>query len=154
LSIAEKLTDDLWSSVIRYRHPESIGDPIISISGATAQLNNDDELHVNLTLSNWSTEVQQQLESTGLEIDVLLPDEHIVEGWLPLQNVEDLADLDFVDLVSVPNYGVSNIGLETSLGDTISRASDVRSRFTAMGLDGSGVKIGVISDGANGWERL
>ena len=40
-------------------------------------------------------------------------------------------------------------GTVTSAGDSILEADKVRSDFAAYGIDGTGVKVGVISDGAD-----
>ena len=49
--------------------------------------------------------------------------------------------------VAPPVYAVVNTGSVTSAGDGILNADDVRSQFAAYGINGSGIKVGVISDG-------
>jgi hypothetical protein len=76
----------------------------------------------------------------------------VVETWVPYEKVDDLAGLDVVDFVRLPMYPILNSGLVTSAGDGILNADDVRSRFASIlgnTVDGSGIKIGVISDGVD-----
>ncbi|GAI51543.1 unnamed protein product, partial [marine sediment metagenome] len=55
---------------------------------------------------------------------------------------------DFVSSVGLPDYGITNTGSVTSEGDSVLLAAQAR---TAFGVDGSGVKVGVISNGVEHW---
>jgi hypothetical protein len=70
----------------------------------------------------------------------------VVAGWLPIASVPAAAAL--TDLAALrPAYRpVTSAGAVTSQGDAAQRSDDVR-RF--LGLDGSGVSVGVISDSFN-----
>jgi len=59
--------------------------------------------------------------------------------------INAVAQLPFVLRVSLPDYAIFNTGSVTSEGDVIHNADDVRN--AVGGVDGTGVLVGVISDG-------
>lgn len=65
--------------------------------------------------------------------------------WIDPDRVVDLAALDFVNVVKTPWPGVRRTGAVNSAGDGILLADQVR----ALGYNGAGVRIGVISDGVD-----
>jgi hypothetical protein len=71
------------------------------------------------------------------------PDVFIITGFFPITNLPQLNSNTRIQYVRPLYPPISNTGLVTSQGDITMRSNTVRSRF---GLDGSGVKIGVISD--------
>ena len=66
-------------------------------------------------------------------------------GYPPIKSSR-VAELSFVEKVTAPSYGRVQAGSVQSEGDVILNADDVR----LLGIDGTGVKVGVISDGYNG----
>src|SRR5438132_760284 len=58
-----------------------------------------------------------------------------------------VADFPFVQLVRLPNYAVRHSGSVETEGDAIALANQVRSQ---LGVDGTDVRVGVISDGIRG----
>ncbi len=70
----------------------------------------------------------------------------VVETWVPYDKIDDLAALTSVDFVRLPMEGVLQTGLVNSAGDAILDADDVRAQ---LGVDGTGIRIGVISDGVS-----
>jgi hypothetical protein len=60
---------------------------------------------------------------------------------------ERLAALDFVERLDIPLAPKLRTGTVNTAGDGILRANLVRDRFASFGVDGSGVSVGVISDG-------
>jgi len=73
-------------------------------------------------------------------------DNHLVTGWVDIQNLLALAGLDGVRNIREVIPPVFNIGNVTTQGDAIHKTSDVRSTF---GNNGAGIKIGIISDGVD-----
>ncbi|HZH96853.1 MAG TPA: S8 family serine peptidase, partial [Flavisolibacter sp.] len=74
------------------------------------------------------------------------PHTFIITGFFPISNLTQLNNNTRIQYVR-PNFpALSNAGQVTTQGDTTMRSHNVRSRF---GVDGSGVKIGVISDSYN-----
>ena len=70
----------------------------------------------------------------------------IVEAWVPFDQVDELAALESVDFVRLPIQGILQTGMVNSAGDAILNADDVRTQLT---VDGTGIRIGVISDGVD-----
>jgi hypothetical protein len=69
---------------------------------------------------------------------------------LPLVGVQDVAHDDAVRYVSLPRYPVLNAGGRVTEGDAILGVDDMRA---AYGVDGEGIKVGVISDGIWRYEK-
>jgi len=70
----------------------------------------------------------------------------IVEAWVPFDQVDELAGLASVDLVRLPLSAVLQTGMVNTAGDGILNADDIR---TQLNVDGTGIRIGVISDGVD-----
>lgn len=68
-----------------------------------------------------------------------------LEAWVPYDRVLDVAALPYVRLVGLAGIPCADLGAQESQGDHIHRADLARSTF---GIDGTGVKVGIISDGA------
>lgn len=71
------------------------------------------------------------------------PDIFTITGFFPVNKLTQLNSNIKIDFVRPLFPPISNAGLVTSQGDLTMRSNSVRSRF---GVDGTGVKIGVISD--------
>jgi len=71
----------------------------------------------------------------------------IVQGWISQDNLEELENLEFIEKVTPPVYGYTKVGDATSEGDSILNADAAREAF---GVDGAGVRVGLISDGVDG----
>lgn len=71
----------------------------------------------------------------------------IVQARIPINQLERLAGQPSIKVIRLPNYGITQSGSVTSEGDAILQANLVRADF---GVDGTGVRIGVISDGMRG----
>ncbi|MBI2820085.1 MAG: S8 family serine peptidase [Acidobacteria bacterium] len=91
----------------------------------------------NLSVLNAVPDVQTEIVNSGL---------NLVQAWVPYAQIEAVARLPFVLRVRRPEYARLHTGSITSEGDSILRADLVR---TNLGITGLGVKVGVISDGAN-----
>lgn len=74
------------------------------------------------------------------------PHIYTITGFLPINRLSQLTGNTRIEYVRPLYPPISNAGLVTSQGDITMRSNAVRSRF---GLDGSDVKIGVISDSYN-----
>jgi hypothetical protein len=70
-----------------------------------------------------------------------------VQALLPATMIRQTESLVFVSYIRLPDYAVRNTGSVDSQGDSILEADVVRSTF---GLDGTRVRVGVISDGIGG----
>lgn len=91
--------------------------------------------------------VTERLRSLGFEAQRDDPGSGILQGWLPVAQLEAASRLDGVRFVGLPDYPFVASGAVTTEGDAILNADDLRAAF---GVDGSGVRVGVISDGVEG----
>ena len=67
---------------------------------------------------------------------------------MPTTSLDDIAALDSVREIMLPDYGVTKVGSVDTEGDAIHR-TDLARTFT--GLTGAGDKVGVISNGVSSW---
>lgn len=74
------------------------------------------------------------------------PHTFVITGLFPISNLPQLNTNARIQYVRPLYPAISNGGQVTTQGDSTMRSYNVRSRF---GLDGSGVKVGVISDSYN-----
>lgn len=70
----------------------------------------------------------------------------VIQARIPVDKIEQVAAFDFVRFIRLPDYAVKFTGSVTSEGDEILKAAEVRLIHNA---DGSGVRVGVISDGVD-----
>ena len=71
----------------------------------------------------------------------------VVQARVPIKALRRLAGLERVAAVAPPRYGRVDVGSRLTQGDALLGFNAVRSTF---GVDGSGVTVGVISDGIAG----
>lgn len=71
----------------------------------------------------------------------------VAEGLLAPTAIDRVASLAFVRYIGLPSYGVSNSGSVDSQGDHILQADLA---LSTLNLDGTGVRVGVISSGIAG----
>ncbi len=83
----------------------------------------------------------------GLQVERMDRERRLVQGRLPVASLEAASLLETVQFVRLPDYPVRNAGSVTTEGDAILRADELRATY---GADGSGVRVGVISDGLEG----
>ena len=80
------------------------------------------------------------LEDLGLRDGV--SHQALASGWLPVDQIIELAELDQMSAV-LPNLATNNVGLTESQAVIAHQIDEV---FAETGLDGTGVKIGILSD--------
>jgi hypothetical protein len=88
----------------------------------------------------------RDLENQEVAVDLVNDDLNIIQGWIPFDRVEDVAALEFVGRIQTPDYAHVRTGSVNTEGDQILRADAVRSQ---VGFVGSGIRVGVISDGVD-----
>jgi subtilase family protein len=87
------------------------------------------------------------LEAQGMEIAATASDPlPVVEGWLPLDSLDDAAKLGRTTAVAVAARGGLDTGAVTSQSVA---AHNVPTAISASGASGAGVDVGVISDSIN-----
>lgn len=89
-------------------------------------------------------ELLAQIAAVGGTVVNSFPQYNAIRAWLPVDQVEPLAGLDGVTFIRKAVKYRRNIGSVTSEGDVTHRADVARNTWT---IDGTGVKIGLLSDG-------
>ena len=88
-----------------------------------------------------------KLGAAGVVIERADPEGTTIQAAVPLRYLQALELITSILAVTLPNYGFTNVGSAQSEGDTLLDFDDIRDAF---GVDGSGVTVGVISDGIFG----
>ena len=88
-----------------------------------------------------------KLGAAGVVIERADPEGPTIQAAVPLRYLQALELITSILAVTLPNYGFTNVGSAQSEGDTLLDFDDIRDAF---GVDGSGVTVGVISDGIFG----
>lgn len=109
------------------------------------RVNANGEIHVYVLLTDFRAEYVARLEALGLRVEIALPEHRLVQGWVAAPAVGAVAAEPFVKQVRPPDYRErESTGGAGTEGEGILRADLARSTF---GVDGTGVMVGVISDG-------
>jgi subtilisin family serine protease len=98
---------------------------------------------VFVTVTSTDATDLKTLRRAGLRIDRVLTKHNLVRGRIRKKDLGRLAALDLVRSVAPVRRGHLRVGSVTTEGDAFSRAPQAR----ATGFDGTGVTVGVISDG-------
>ena len=120
-----------------------------SLTNPLVRLKTDGRIQVYVHLKPFGEAQLNALRALEVEIEIGNQELAIVQGWVPFDRIEDIAALSYVTRVTAPSYGRPRAGSVTTEGDAIHKADQVR----ALGFDGTGVKVGIISDGANDWPQ-
>jgi len=117
------------------------------------------EVQVYIEMNAVSSQNLDELRSYGVTVQIIgepKPDKSkdevvtkvpTVQGLLPITMINQVSALPFVRYIRLPDYGFTNTGSVESQGDAILQAATARSQF---GVDGTGIRVGVISDGIGG----
>jgi subtilisin family serine protease len=86
------------------------------------------------------------LKQLRIRIEIVNADFGMLQAWVPFAKFDELAALNFVNSVTLPDFAVKMTGSVNSEGDAVLRANEVRNN---LGFDGAGVRVGIISDGVD-----
>jgi hypothetical protein len=111
------------------------------------RINKDAEVQVYILVTEVTEQNLRELQNAGARIELQDKGQRIVQSRIPVTRLEEVGALPFVRFVRLPDYGVHQTGSVTTEGDAILKTDQVRSM---LGVDGTGVRVGVISDGING----
>lgn len=122
------------------------------LSGPLVHVNSRGHIQVYLKMPVTSAFLNN-IEAEEAVIQIADTEAGLVQAWIPFDRLNDIANLPFVERVTPPSYGFSRLATCASQagnaclteGVTVHQADDL----IAMGFDGSGVKVGVISDGVD-----
>jgi hypothetical protein len=119
-----------------------------AIRGGRLRLNDRNEAQVYLLVTEVTDDVVAGIAAAGGRLEIGDAIRRRVQARVPISRLQQVAALPFVRFVRLPNYAVRRrIGSVATEGDRILNADVARQQF---GLDGTGIRVGVISDGLKG----
>lgn len=104
-------------------------------------------VQVTVLLSAVTDDTIRELTTAGAVVEIADAAQRRVQARVPAPRLSAVAALPPVTFVQLPHYAVRRIGSVTSEGDSIMAADVARQQF---GVDGTGVRVGVLSDGLKG----
>jgi hypothetical protein len=125
---------------------------VLSFDGISAKhVTPSGEMLVEIRFESAQTDILAYLESLGFRPETFRQSgvpatQGTTTGWVSYAALRSLGELTGVLEISLPLAPVSRTGSVTTVGDGILNADDLRS---LMSVDGTGVKVGVISNGAD-----
>ncbi|MBI2903381.1 MAG: S8 family serine peptidase [Candidatus Methylomirabilis oxyfera] len=132
-----KISGPLRQADAAYRQGQPVAD-------ATQVSVNADGIQVYIYLNDYEETHVGELTQMGVRIEMIEPSLKVIQARVPAGRLEAIAQLPFVRFVQEPNRPYSNVGSKLSQADGILGANVVRS---TLGVNGSGVRIGVIQLG-------
>jgi hypothetical protein len=124
--------------------PRSVQD---AIRTRRLRIDANNEVQVYILLAGVTDETVRELVNAGVTIEIRDPARRRVQARVPITRLQAVADLAIVDAIRLPTYARRRAGAVTTEGDAILYADAVRLQ---LGLDGTGVRVGVVSDGLKG----
>ena len=118
---------------------------VSALSNPLVNVDEDGNIHTYIRVLASGDAERSRLESYGVSIEAVNEEHEIIQAWIPFDMVDEVAKLPFVWLITPPGYRVTRIGSVTTEGDVILKADQVR----GLGFDGTGIRVGVISDGVD-----
>jgi hypothetical protein len=126
------------------RLPKSVQD---AMQARRLRVDDSGGVQVYLLVSQVTDDALDELRAAGVTIEIPDAAHHRIQARVPASRLEVVASLPGVNFVRLPNYARHRTGAVETEGDAILHAAQARSQYT---VDGSGVKVGVISDGIKG----
>lgn len=138
-----KLQTQLWKSI-----EPVIYDPSRSPL-SPARADSAGAIQVQIQTTGTMTTALTALRRAGARIQTYSANLGIVQAWVRPVSVRQITKLAMVKSIGLPAYRQASSGSVQTEGDAILSADKVRQRFANLGIDGTGIKIGVISDGVD-----
>jgi len=124
------------------------------LSTANLRVDAAGRIHVSVYLEGPTEDAVQALATFGLQDAESMYGGRAVWGWVHHLQLDALAGAPGVQSIAPPCYAVTNTGTVDTEGDEDLRSEVVREAFAGFGVDGGGVRIGVISDGIFHYEAV
>lgn len=105
------------------------------------------KIQVYIKLSSCNQQDITQLEMLGAEVEVVNKKLNKVQAWVTSSQLDALIKLDNVEKIFRPSIALPRSGSVVTQGDTLLKSDQLRS----LGLSGRGIRVGIVSDGANNW---
>ena len=112
---------------------------------AMSYLQSGERVHVVVEVEAPDVDLLEVLAAYG-RIEIFNEKFGLIQSWLELVKVEEIAAYAAVRKIKPVRRGFHRAGSRVSQGDILLNADDVRE---VLGVDGSGIKVGVISDGVD-----
>src|SRR5262245_28277961 len=125
--------------------PRTAGPLAGGLAAAPPPLAADGSLHVYLDCSPLGATELQKLQQAGARIERIHMARGLVQAWVDPSALDTLAGFWWVRAIRSVDRALVRTGSITRQGDAASRADVLRTR----GVDGTGVVVGVISDGSD-----
>ena len=106
-----------------------------------------ERLHLDVRFDHVDSGIEERLAEAGFEIQLAVPEYGRWQGWQPRHRLDELQAVSGVVSVSAPLYATLAAGDALTEGDELLNAASARNRFD---VDGTGVRVAVISDGIIG----
>lgn len=117
------------------------------IGANTLRVTSEGDVQVYIVVDDAADAGLADIAALGASIERVDDEAGIVQAEVPATRLEDVAALSDVRAVRLPDYGVASAGSVMTQGDLVMRSHTARSTY---GIDGAGVRIGVIADGLGG----
>jgi len=124
--------------------PKSVQD---AMATRRLRINDANDIQTYILMSAVTDDRIKQLTDAGVTIEIQDAAHRRVQARIPAARLNAVAALPFVDFIRLPTYARHQTGLTTTEGDKILRADVARQQLS---LDGTGVRVGVVSDGLKG----
>ncbi len=109
-------------------------------------INENNEIAVAIKLYEYDEEILKGLEKAGIEVLSSIPEMKKVYTYLSHDEITNASQLPQVKKISLPEAVVYHKGSITPKSDFYLQTDQVRAQFN---YEGTGVKVGIISDGMN-----
>ena len=136
-------TEEIQGQAISRRVTKGLAAP--ALLNKLVRVDEDGNVQCYIRVLTFGTDERTQLEAYGAEVELVNMEVNLIRAWIPLAVLEEVAQLPFVRLITPPDYAVTRTGSVTTEGDAVLKADQLR----ALGFDGTGVRVGVISDGVD-----
>ncbi len=140
-SILRTMIEKVRTGAITKQYARGQGDVVLSNS--LVRVNEVGNIQTYIHVDSIGSEERALIEAYDVKVEITNEKLGIIQAWIPYNKIDEVAQLPFVKRITPPSYGTPRVGSKTTEGDSILRADELR----ALGFDGSGVKVGVISDG-------
>ena len=124
--------------------PRSVQD---AARGRRLRFASDNTVQVYILMTDVTTARLNQLAAAGVTVEIASASERRVQARVPVRSLQRIAALPFVTFIRLPSYAIRHAGAVQTEGDAIHGSGAARQSF---GVDGTGVRVGVISDGIKG----
>lgn len=142
---ADRELDSTLQDLVR---ADLAGDPVVALGEERqVQVTPGERVLVDVYVAGDVTVAARRLAAAGMEVRGRIdgPPTALVSGYLPVDGMRAITRVPGVTAVLPAPEGRTDAGAALSEGDAAHRGPDAR----ALGPDGAGVKVGVISDSVN-----